>query len=193
MKKLILLFSIVFMIFLVGATSNLGTFKQGDCIELYQLCDNCTYVNLTSITFPDSTLTTIGSSMTKSDVDYNHTFCNTTVLGDHSYKVCGDKDGVFSCEVIDFLITPSGRSDNSSYFIVIILIIYAVAFIGFFGKNEWVTMIGGLAMMILGLYIVRNGIIIYRDFLTNAISYFTIGLGAFFSLYTGYELIRENY
>ena len=173
--------------------SCLGVFKQGEIISLYQLCDTCTYVNITSVTHPDSTISKIEITMTKSGVDYNYTYTGTHKVGDYSYKVCGDKDGSFECEDICFKITPSGTTDNSAFYIIIIALSYGIAFIGFFGKNEWITIIGGLAMLGVGVYFITNGIIIYRDVITLTISYFTIALGGFLALYTTYELLQENY
>jgi len=193
MKKLILLFSLVLMLSSISAISDLGTFKQGSIIELRQTCDNCTFVNLTSVSYPNSTLGKYDVVMTKQGVDYNYTFSTTSLVGDHLYNVCGDKNGILVCETISFNITPSGSEDNTGFYILIILLVYAIAFIGFFGKSEWIAMFGGLAMMFLGVYIVNYGIIIYRDVFTVALSYFTIGLGAFFSLFTGLEIIKNNY
>ena len=194
MKLSLVFITILFSLTLTSAIpDSLGTFKQGECMELYQLCDNCTYINLTSIKFPDSTVTKFDTRMTKQGVDYNHSFCSTSLIGDYLYNICGDKDGSFICETLSFQVTPSGTKGNQAFFIIVILIAYGVAFIGFFGKNEWITIFGGLIMMFLGIYIVNNGIIIFRDVLTVAISYITIFLGAFFALFTTISLIKENY
>lgn len=193
-KKILLLCLGFFLVSMVAASSNLGTFKQATCIELFQTCDNCTYVNLTSVKYPDSTIEKFDVAMTKDGVDYNYTFCTTTKLGDYLYNVCGDKDTVFTCENIDFTITPSGNDgDNLGFYIIIIGLLYGIAFIGFFGKSEWVAIIGGMGMMFLGVYFVNSGIVIYRDVLTNALSYFTIALGAFFTLFSTISIIKENY
>ena len=115
MKKII--FSLMFGIFLISLVSaeesNLGTFKLNECVELYQQCDNCTYVNLTSVKLPNSTNINIGLNMTKNGEDYTYTFCNTTSTGNYQYNVCGDKNGINKCEVIEFSVTPSGNSIDS--------------------------------------------------------------------------------
>lgn len=192
-KWILLAIFVVVSLPMASAVSDLGTFKQGDCIQLYQLCDNCSYVNLTTITQPNGTVLFIGTNMTKNGVDYNYTLCQTTLVGEYLYNVCGDKDNVFTCENIGFNITPSGTEGNDSYYILVFALVYGIAFVGFFGRSEWVTIFGSLAMMVLGVYILNSGIVIFRDVLTTALASITIGLGAFFALYTTIAMLKENY
>ena len=171
----------MFLITLTSAESNLGTFKQNDCISLYQLCDNCTYVNITSITYPNSTLTSINEAMTKVGVDYNYTFC-TSVLGDYSYKVCGDKDGAFQCEVINFNLTPTG--DNRGFGIFLILIFASIIMFGgsFYLDFDWGIFLGGVLFTLSGIYAMIYGIGDLADLYTRGIAIISIGLGIVFSV-----------
>jgi len=203
MNKIFLFFFVsLFLITLISAESNpcgnsntyLGTFQQGRVIELKQVCDTCTYVNLSSITSPDSTFTTINDRMTKKGVDYNYTFTSQTSLGCYSYSVYGDKDGAFKTETIDFKVTPSGQqgSENIVFIVIVILLVYGIALFGFFGRNEIMSLIGGLAMILLGgVYFITEGIVIYRDWLTNGLAYFTLALGVYFSFMAAYSLYED--
>ncbi len=120
MKKILLTLILgIFLISLVSATS-IGTFKQDNCISLHQICDNCTYVNLTSIKYPNSTIQNINQLMTKIGVDYNYTFCSTSALGYYFYNVCGDKDEVLTCENIEFAITEGGDNFNLAQAIILL-------------------------------------------------------------------------
>jgi len=180
MKKIYLTLILgIFLISLVSADGSLGTFRQSDCIELYQYCDDCTYVNLTTIQYPNGTIQIFNEEMTKNDIDYNYTFCSTLELGDYSYTVKGDKGGAVSTERLSFEVTPSGQggTENTIFFIFIILLLYGITFTGFFGKNIPLTILGGMAMLFLGVYLISQGIIIYRDNITNYISYLTIAIG----------------
>lgn len=130
-KILILLYVLtlsVFIISLVGADSNLGTFKQNECISLYQQCDTCSYVNITSITYPNSTILNINEAMSKNSVDYNYTWCETVSVGDYLYSVCGDKDGIFKCENMQFKITSTGTEMTTGgsiiYFVFFAILIF---------------------------------------------------------------------
>jgi len=141
--KNILLIIIISIFFFNIASADLGVFKQGECISLYQLCDTCSYVNITSIQFPNSTITYINEAMGKNGVDYNYTFCNTSQLGEYSYKVCGDKN-TFSCEVIDFEITYLGKTLSSAKammsigFLSLLILIFFLNFVamGFLPKRN---------------------------------------------------------
>ena len=99
------------LISLVSA-STLGTIKQGDCIDLYQSCSDCTYVNLTTIKYPNATIDVMNVAMTKSNTDYNYTFCFTNNTGEYFYTTKGDKGGVVSLEAISFEVTPTGFLPN---------------------------------------------------------------------------------
>jgi len=111
---------------------NLGTFKQGHCVSLHQVCRNCTYVNITSIKFPNGTLRNLNEDMTGSDEDYNYTFCDTSLIGSYKYNTCGDLDGDVACENIDFEITQTGSILSTSQGIVylVFFIILIFAFVG---------------------------------------------------------------
>ena len=195
MKKL--MFSLLLGIFLISFASatSIGTFQQNTDVELYQTCNNCTYCNLTSVKQQATTLLT-NVEMTKSGTYfyYNLNSENTTTIGKYSYCYdCGNNaESRTGC--IEFEITPSGNSGTSNlvFIIILITIFYFVGFIGFFGKNTWVSILGGFGMMALGIYIVQIGLIIFRDWFTNAFAYITIGLGAIFSLVAIIEFIQEN-
>ena len=118
---------------------------------------------------------------------------NFTELGQYAYGVkCQDTNlgGAISGY---FEVNPSGNygSENILFILFIILLFYAVSFIGFFGKNIPMTILGGMAMTGLGVYTIRNGLIIYRDWITNYFSYVTIGLGALISIWASIELLED--
>ena len=63
------------------------------------------------------------------------------------------------------------------------VLLYGITFFGFFGKNIPMTILGGMALLFLGVYLINHGIIIYRDTLTNYIAYVTIAVGAITALW----------
>lgn len=152
MKKLILiLFMGVFLVSLVSAENPCGTdnyfldfVEKSSTISLYQRCSNCTYVNLTSIKYPNESWQAINAPMTKLDVDYNYSFTKTQDLGCYSYTVKGDKNGIITTETLDFKVTPSGQDFDEGQAIggmAIFLGMLAVAFTFLFigsklGKEE---------------------------------------------------------
>jgi len=191
MKKILL--TLVIGLFLIGLISavcpdgdgNLGSKKQAECVRVSQTCASCTYINISSITLTTSNQSIVSNVEMESigDGEWIYNFCNTTLLGSYDVRGQGDLNSVDTSFKSCFDITPSGESGttNTVFFIFIILMIYGIALIGFFGKNIPVTIIGGMAMMFLGVYVVNSGLIIYRDNLTNYFSYLTIGLGIIFT------------
>lgn len=186
-KNIYLIFGIL-LISMIGFTSAensyLGYFKQGNTISLTQTCDTCTYVILDSVKFPNQTKT-YSINMTKSGNTFNYTFTESSLLGSYTYNTCGDKDGNYICEAIDFDITPSGNSGGSNmvFYVLIIIIFYAMTLISFWGRNATLTVLSGMALLGLGIYMVNNGVVIYRDWITLYFSYFTIALGAIVALW----------
>ena len=200
MKKIMLLVLVgIFLISLVGATEkSLGTFKQnelGKCISLIQTDGNCTYNNISTVvrTGEAPKTFTLNIAMTKDDTFYNYSFCNISEIGIYNVHGFGDPNGAKTSWAYTFEITPSGFRNLLGFFVIIIVIAYSIGFIGFFGKSEWVSVIGGLSMMALGVYTVINGIDIYRSFITLAFSYFTIALGGIFTIVPLLGMIQENY
>jgi len=196
MRKILL--TIIIGIFLINFTSaaisNLGTFKQGECISLIQTCVSCTYNNISRVVVsPSSDVVLQNVVMTRDGTFYNYTLCNTTLLGEYHVNGFGDLDGTQTKFNYYLNVTPSGDKGVLGLFIILIAGAYAIGFIGFFGKHEWVSVLGGLAMMLLGVYIARYGIDVYRNFMTIGFSYFTIGLGGLFTLVPLIEMIRGNY
>jgi hypothetical protein len=175
----IFLFSLAFV---SAECTNYGTFKQNTAVSLIQTCTTCVDINA-SITFPDSTSTGL-IEFQEIDGIYNYTFNDTKQLG--TYNVIGKDAWCYS-----FDITPSGDSGsaNTVFFLFIILFIYALNLFGFFGKNEILTILGGMALIFLGVYMINNGIIIFRDNITNYIAYITIAWGAMSSIWAGLALM----
>ena len=142
MKKLLLFLIIGLFLISFASSTDLGTSKQGDCISLYQYCDDCTYVNLTAIQYPNGTTTTMNLGMTKDDVNYNYTFCNTTYLGTYFYTVKGDKAGAVSVERLSFEVTGGGATPTTAQALMygIVLFILLILFIGsllWFNSIQW--------------------------------------------------------
>jgi len=191
----LLLLVFLFVIPLVSSqVQTLGTYKVGDCVNLIQLCDNCTYNNITSITSnPEGGILIKGEFwMERNGTHYNYTFCGNGYAGQYVVNGHGDENGLDTVWAYDYYVTPSGYRNILGLFIIMIGVVYGIGLFGFFGRNVWVSIIGGMLMMTLGLFTLMNGVDIYRNFMTESFSYFTIGLGAFFAIYAGLDLIDEN-
>lgn len=190
------LFIILFLTSFIFAESDgsVLTGKQSECIQLPQECADCTYVKLTTITLPDLSQISIQKDMTQNGTSFNYTFCSTEKTGSYSYCTKGDVGGTDTSACKDFDITPSGNQGNSAYIvfiIFIILIVYIITFVGIKLEVVWITVLGGMLMIFLGVYMINNGIIIYRDDLTLYFAYITSFLGAGINLWLLIEWIQD--
>jgi hypothetical protein len=162
---------------------NLGTFKQGDNINLVQTCSNCSYNNITKIKIPDGTILNINSEMEKEGTFYNYTFSNSYLIGEYQVNGIGNLNGVE--QVWNYSFKIGGGS--LGLFVIMFIVFYGLSFYGIVIKNEWVSLFGCFGLLILGLYVSFNGMDLYKNNLTDGISYITIGLG----LGIGFEALRK--
>lgn len=145
MKQLLIIIflSLILLPLASAQVQTLGTFKENSCVELKQICSNCTYVNLTRVSNPDSTISLTGQfSMTKTNTNYNYTYCNTNSSGQYIVDWVADPNAVITAGSYDFFITPSGqpqttsRTDAISRSIYFFLIFGIITFIGAFWINK---------------------------------------------------------
>jgi len=142
--KLVLTLMIGILLIGIASAESIGTFKQGDCVKLIQTCADCTYVNISSISYPNSTQAIGQVVMTKDNTFYNYSFCNTNDTGIYKVSGFGDEDGVNSVWAYDFEITPSGILFNVWVliaFLFVILILFIIAFYKIFNSNSKVEFI----------------------------------------------------
>ena len=141
MNKLLLTLILLSMIPLVLAVKTIGPFQQDKNAELFQVCDNCSYVNLTTVQLPNSTILNIDINMTENKLTYNYTFIDTDLIGGYIYTTCGDPDGVTTCQSVNFQITTTGDSvDLSNVIIVIVFLVLTVSFLylsSIFEADKW--------------------------------------------------------
>ena len=170
---------------------------QGQDKLLYQTCNNCTYCNITSARNEVGNLLISNVAFDEDGTDYSFILDggNTTTLGTYTY--CYDCGNLANSETgcIDFKVTPSGRdgNENIAFVIILIVMIYTVTLLSFFGKNIPLSAMTGMLMSFFGVWIVRNGIVIYRDNLTNYFGYITIAVGAIISLTALIEWIQDTF
>jgi len=111
---------------------HLGTFRPDECISLLQSCADCTYVNFTSVIYPNSTQLMGEVEATKTGSIFNHTICNATVVGNYIVHGRGDLGGVDTIFTYDFKITPNGKEESNSPVSLAITIFFIVFNLGLF-------------------------------------------------------------
>lgn len=134
MKKILLFFGFLSLflmpILLIGSIS---AYLTGEIVTLHQVCSNCTYVNLTSIKYPNSTIEIIGQNMNSSGDDFYYDFNKTQSKGFYYYNTCGDKDGILVCENLIFEIgTTLGNAEAILYFLLMIIMLISLSTLIYF-------------------------------------------------------------
>lgn len=194
-KIIILLFVSLILTSLISAeVETLPPAKQNEAKLLTQICSNCTYVSILSINdkYGDVALQSI--NMTKEGSYFYYSFTNTSINGEYIVNGVADVDGYETPFAYNFFVTPSGKSgvDNLVFSILILLMFYTINFIGYYSRNATLTLLSGMFLMFLGIYLINNGLVIYRDDLTNYVAYITIGWGFVSSIVAGDVLYREE-
>ncbi len=151
-STILVLVGICIILFSAGFGSatleSLGTFKQGSNVRIVQVCSDATSINISSISYPNSTVAINAIEMVfDSDGEFHYDFNLTSNLGKHDVRgVANGCDRTFSTY---FDVTPSGfeRADSGSGIVIIgfllLSIIIAVTFLIAGFKMENVVVRGG--------------------------------------------------
>lgn len=167
---------------------SLGSAKQNECIQLVQSCTSCTYVNVTTVQLPNKDIESIFQEMEVNGFSYNYTFCGTSQIGMYIATTCGDIDGTNTCVSYDFDITPSGFAQTLGFYFLVLVIISSVVVLGFWIQEEWFIILGGMGLIIFGVYSLNFGVAGFRDmFLTWTVSLFEIGVGTILAILASLE------
>lgn len=194
--------SIILSIFLISLASasftSLGTFKAGEDIRLIQLCDDCTFNNITSILHPNSTVILSDIEMSKSGTEFYY-LLNASYVGDSgTYKVngFGDEGATNVIWAYDFEITPSGIVTPSilegGLFLVLILLAFAFLGLGIFLSEPLFVFSSGVLFTLSGIYGMVYGLYDIANMYTRGLSMILILIGIFIILITAWKSLTEE-
>lgn len=117
---------------IIATETQMGVYKKGDCIELIQLCGDCSYNNITSIQYPNETKIILDVSMTKRGTEYNYTYCFPELNGRFNINGVGDLDGEDTVWAYTLTLTPNGEEPTTPkllfhYGEIFILFVFLIA------------------------------------------------------------------
>ena len=165
------IFVIAFLLILLPTISametELGTFKQNECVNILQICTTCSFVNV-SVLYPNSTIILNEVEMTKNGATFTYSFCNTEVLGIYNVYGHGDLDGTDTPFTYTFEVTGNGKSTPTEFVIVLFVVIF-------------ILVIGSLLFFL----IYDIGHMVQLDFDVMDLAY---NLGIYFALFATYML-----
>lgn len=172
----------------------LGVFKQGETVKLIQLCANCTYVNISSVLYPNSSECLVDEiQMTKSGTEYSYPVECSNILGDYIVNGFGDVDGITTIFAYDYKVTSTGGEsfsilDNS---IPITITIFGILLIilGIAVGIPWFGFIGSVMFLLSGIYTMIYGFNNVADMYTRGVAVTLIGIGLIFMFSSAYEWI----
>lgn len=80
------------------ASARIPSYDKNEIIPITAICDNCSQVNLTKITYPNNDILFLNILMNKTGTNYYTTFNNTNQIGIYNYITCGDLNGIVTCD-----------------------------------------------------------------------------------------------
>ncbi len=201
MKKILLTLMLgIFLITLASAACPdgddcIGTIELDNSIDIYQTCNNCTYCNFTQIKYPNKEvfLSNIEAIQDGTYFSYEILGGNNTELGEYEY--CYDCGNALEKETgcLNYLVTPTGFIDTLGFYIVLLLVLGGIVFLGFSIEEAWFVVLGGLGFIMLGIYSINYGVVGFRDmFMTWGLGLFEIAVGAILSIGAGIQKIYDD-
>jgi hypothetical protein len=154
--------------------------KQGQKYIVEQFCANSTYANISNIKTSSSNLLGETSMLEVSPDYYQYNFSNTYEFDTYTVTYHCDENGIDVGGKTMFIVSPQGKGDGLSLTVMIflIVIIYFITGMGYFKEDVWMCTLGGGAMLAMSVYIFNEGLVVFRDSMTNYLAYLTFGLGA---------------
>lgn len=200
-KELFLfLFCLILAVSLVSAADMIS--GQGEELNIVRTCfNNGTFCsssaecNLT-ITNPNSHIIINNDRMTNNVSFHNFTLNKdqTVVLGIYRAIMTCTDGTVHGGDTFTIQITPTGDPGNLiGFFIILFVIGYGMVIFAFVNENKQIAILGGMALITIGVYTGINGIDIYENSATEMISIFTWAFGAIVSTVAGIEWLKETF
>ena len=163
-KNRILIFLIVFFVltsFVLADVQSLKPIKKGECINLIQSCASCSYINFTSILYPNSRTALANVEASKDGSIFNYTFCNTNSTGKYIVYGVGDVDGIDTVFAYDFEVSSSGieRTNNAAavmvpiFSLIINFLVFLLAFKKVIVLNQYVNFVLKRSLIVFGLWL----------------------------------------
>ncbi len=181
-----------FSSFVLAEINEYAPVRQGECVDIKQVCASCSYINL-SVSYPNSSLAVINEGMVdQGGGTWLYNFCETSELGRYDVTGSGDLLGTDTgFDVLWFEVTPDGQVTNGWKIAIKIF-----------------TSLSALLLMILFLYLSTNNLkngsvsteekpvirffflgvafifLIAHIIITNIILHDTLGIGSITNAYT---------
>lgn len=189
MKSFIFIILLCSLLIPLTSAASLGTFQERSCINLIQTCSNCTYVNITAVYYPNSSIALSNVAMTKLGTLYNYTYCKTTVSGKYIVTGVGDLDASPTVWDYYFDITPAGINFNPSFYWLILALGFGLIVLGTVKEDYTITTLGAFALVYVGLYILFYGIADVKNTMSNAFGIIILAIAGYIMVKLGIDFM----
>lgn len=179
MNKVILFISLItLMLFVPIVNADLGTFKQNDCVNIKTIL-NTTAVNISTISYPNSSLALSNLEMTKTGQTFNYSFCDTSPLGTYTYDYFDVEGNVYvnTFKIGNDILIP----------IVLLIAGFLLLCLGIWKRIPIIGFASGVLIMLAGVYLLIYGLGMEQTLYTNQIGYVCLFLGLAISFTASYE------
>ena len=197
MKKYLLTILIMALIIpsCLAVVETLGTYKQGNCIPLIQICTTCSYNNISSVYFANyggEEVLSVETIMTRAGSKYTYNFCNATNIGRYIVTGHGDLAGADSPWNYDFFVSTTGDARGSTLPLFLAIAGMLLFIIAVWIENEWIGFLAGSAFVIDGIYLMIYGLSSINDMYTRTLAFIALGFGLILIIAGGYEAITKG-
>ena len=167
MKNKILLTLLLGLVLIsLGSAYTWGTQKQGECIEIREVCPLpfCNETTIQAITYPNSTLIISNTNANHTGTIWNYTLCSTSVLG--TYNVYGYSTnstinesfhGDFRVESTWLEQTTAQGIGSAIYLILMVVLMFTFGIVGFkLFKTDTLWVLGVFFVFLAVLLLIYN-------------------------------------
>lgn len=169
--------------------ADIGSFNWNSCVNLWQTCPDCNYVNISEVIYPNTTAAATNLAMTKTGTSYTYSFCQTQQPGEYVYKTFGSSTANGICtQNVKFEITPGG---NIFLFLILAILGLIILILAIVASNEWLGFISGTLFIVDGIYVMIYGLASLSSLYTRAIAFTLLGLGFMFGIAAGYKVAEQ--
>ena len=159
---------------------------------LVQTCDNCTYINVTKIRYPNQSETYPNVRMSQTvNGNYNYSF-TPTVIGDYIVTTCGNPDGYYTCDSYDFTISTTGNDFYSMIPLFLLLCGSFILALGLYFREPFLGVPSGIMLTISGVYFIIYGLGVIQNVYTQAIGFTSLLLGLVIAFSAIAEVLGEQ-
>jgi len=200
MKKVIILITMLMILPMVLAATDTNdadeVFKINTFVEYKKACFNngtyCSDSALCNFTIfnPDKTLLAENLEATNNGAYHNVTFY-VEQNGMHQIDMVCDDDGNKGAGTFWMQVTGNGFNDSVWFYVMIIIFSFGVMVLGFYLSDPPIVILGSFGLYFLGIYILRFGIVGFKDLTTTwAAGLVILGLAFYISGKSAFELVE---